>query len=125
MEIKQKIKSFILLHRELMIIAILIIALIIISILFIRSCQASHIQKKIDKTNKKLEQVNVDVENDKNALKNNVIEHGEFVKSTTDSIKAITKTVKPFKPLKYENSEIKSASYHHMRSVLDSAQPNP
>lgn len=122
-DLKNNIKSAPIIVKQWLVIALLFLIIIIGSILFYRSIQNKNNEAKIQTNEIELSDVKKASEKKASDLKNNTIEHGKFVKENTDEIIKIANDTK-FKPIKYETSKVKDASYDAMRSVLDTVQPN-
>jgi hypothetical protein len=113
--IPSKIKDYIL-------IGLLVSVVLIVIIMSINNFNEVRRQVEIEKTKNELIDTKIQVEQDKEALEDNVKTHDSFIQITVNEIKNITR-VKP-KKIKYEEIEIPDTTYIAMRSLLDTIQPN-
>jgi len=113
--IPSKIKDYIL-------IGLLVSVVLIVIIMSINNFNEVRRQVEIEKTKNELIDTKTQVEQDKEALEDNVKTHDSFIQITVNEIKNITR-VKP-KKIKYEEIEIPDTTYIAMRSLLDTIQPN-
>jgi cell division protein FtsL len=99
--------------------ALLVVALIV----SIRSCNDAETAVDIEKLKPQIEATKNEVSQKTADLKNSVLDHD---KSIQDKVSQITKKaqIKPFKPMNYESTKVKDASYDAMRLHLDTVQPN-
>ena len=113
--IPSKVKDYIL-------IGLIVSIVIIVIVMSINNFNDVRRQIKIEKTKNELVDTQIQVEQDKKALEDNVKAHDSFIQTTVKEIKNITK-IKP-KRIKYEKIKVRDTSYDAMRRVLDTAQPN-
>jgi len=113
--IPSKIKDYIL-------IGLLVSVVLIVIIMSINNFNEVRRQVEIEKTKNELVDTKIQVEQDKEALENNVRAHDSFIQITVNEIKNITR-VKP-KKIKYEEIKVTDTTYAAMRNLLDTVQPN-
>jgi hypothetical protein len=113
--IPSKIKDYIL-------IGLLVSVVLIVIIMSINNFNEVRRQVEIEKTKNELVYTKIQVEQDKEALENNVRAHDSFIQITVNEIKNITR-VKP-KKIKYEEIKVPDTTYVAMRNLLDTIQPN-
>ncbi len=104
--------------------AIVVFLLITLCIALYRHNQNIKNEIKIEKVTQEKQVTEKEVENKTKELKKDVVKHGEFVKSTSKEIITIVNKKPKFKPMNYESTKIKDASYNAMRLHLDTVQPN-